>query len=593
MKTCPQCKMRYPNEATYCFVDGADLVHMKDARIGTTIAGRYVIEEAIGEGGMATVYRATQKLTERACAIKIMNSAFARELVVRERFRREAKSAQKLAHPNIIEIFDQGETEDGTAYIVMELLVGSSLADVVAKGGMSIKRALGLMIQIARGIARAHDLDVIHRDLKPENIFLCKRTDGSDIVKLLDFGIALSKQDSRLTGAGEIFGTPQYMAPERIQAGEPGPGADLYSIGVVYYELVTGTLPFDAPDIATFFNKHLKETPPPPLTHNPHLPVQLNDLILRLLAKDPKGRPVDAHRVHQDLLDIAKDIDADIPPVPESEAEEERTIRTLRTSAPKLAVDRWNRRIQLFQQMLTRAYGEVPPKEPTRILAEIRELAPRIVALRATSVEGQKVLATLEERGREARQRFGFAVDALGVDASRAKDEVRVVEAHVVTVKERTSQAATRFKASHKEIVIWEGRSAFQEPYVDLAKAYRNAAAAVDVWLKAKEEEKKATTLRETNERTVSDLEFQIQALRAALGTHEKEVETERIVCEKQIIELGKQIDQLEAKILALATKFCEPLRSRSELSPLFQELEADAATGTSSARGAVAANLT
>jgi tRNA A-37 threonylcarbamoyl transferase component Bud32 len=585
--------MRYPNEATYCFVDGSDLIHLKDARIGSTIAGRYVVEEAIGEGGMATVYRATQKLTERACAIKVMNSAFARELVVRERFRREAKSAQKLAHPNIIEIFDQGETEDGTAYIVMELLVGSSLADVIAKGGMPIKRAVGLMIQIARGIARAHDLDVIHRDLKPENIFLCKRTDGSDIVKLLDFGIALSKQDSRLTGAGEIFGTPQYMAPERIQAGEPGPGADLYSIGVVFYELVTGTLPFDAPDIATFFNKHLKEAPRPPRSHNPLIPLQLDALILRLLAKDPKGRPVDAHRVHQDLLDIAKDVDAEIPPVPESEAEEERTIRTLRTSAPKLAVDRWGRRVQIFQQMMTRAFGDHPPKEPARVLAEIRDLAPRVMSLRATSVEGQQILATLEEKGREARQRFGFAVDALGVDASRAKDEVRVVEAHVVTVKERTAQAAARFKATHKEIVIWEGRSAFQEPYVDLAKAYRNAALAVDVWLKAKEEEKKAVGIRETNERTVSDLEFQIQALRGALGTHEKEVETERAQCEKKIIDLGKQIDQLESQILSLATKFCEPLRSRPELLGLFQELEADTAVATSSARGPAVASLT
>src|SRR5271155_859970 len=166
MKTCPQCKMRYPNEAVYCFVDGADLVPLRDPRIGTTVAGRYVIDEVIGEGGMATVYRATQKLTERTVAMKIMNASLAREAVVRERFRREAKNAQKLSHPNIIEIFDQGETEDGTAYIVMELLKGHSLAEVVAKGPLDLQRALLLMIQTARGIARAHDLDVIHRDLK-------------------------------------------------------------------------------------------------------------------------------------------------------------------------------------------------------------------------------------------------------------------------------------------------------------------------------------------------------------------------------------------------------------------------------------------
>jgi len=120
LKTCPQCKMRYPNEGKFCFVDGADLVPLEDPRIGTLLAGRYVIEDVIGEGGMATVYRARHKLVDRPCAIKILNPALATDNVVRERFRREAKSAQKLSHPNIIEIFDQGETDDQTAYIVME-----------------------------------------------------------------------------------------------------------------------------------------------------------------------------------------------------------------------------------------------------------------------------------------------------------------------------------------------------------------------------------------------------------------------------------------------------------------------------------------
>src|SRR5580698_10234181 len=251
MKTCPRCNMRYPSEAAYCFIDGVDLVPLRDSRIGTTIAGRYLIEEVIGEGGMATVYRATQKPTGRPCAMKIMIAALAREAIVRERFRREAKSAQKLSHPNIIEIFDQGETEDGTAYIVMELLKGRSLSEVVSKGALEIQRALLLMIQCARGIARVHDLDVIHRDLKPENIFLVQVDDRPEFVKLLDFGIALSKQDSRLTGAGEIFGTPQYMAPERITEAEPDAAADLYSLGVVFFEVLTGHLPFDAPDLAT------------------------------------------------------------------------------------------------------------------------------------------------------------------------------------------------------------------------------------------------------------------------------------------------------------------------------------------------------
>src|SRR4051812_9403067 len=152
MKTCEQCHLRYPSESTFCFVDGKPLVTLKDPRVGTTISGRYVIEEVLGEGGMATVYRARHKLVDRPCAVKIMNPGLSRDQVVRERFRREAKAAQKLAHPNIIEIFDQGDTEDGTSYLVMEFLEGESLADTIAKGPLSLERALPILIQIARAL---------------------------------------------------------------------------------------------------------------------------------------------------------------------------------------------------------------------------------------------------------------------------------------------------------------------------------------------------------------------------------------------------------------------------------------------------------
>src|SRR5271154_4461375 len=232
--------MRYPNEAKFCFVEGADLVPLADPRGGALLAGRYGLGEGIGEGGGGTGYRARHKLVDRLCAVKILAPHYAADPVVRERFRREAKSAQKLSHPNIIEIFDQGEADDKTAYMVMEYLKGQALADLVGKGPIPIARALGLMIQISRGIARAHDFEVIHRDLKPENIFLFQREDGTDQVKLLDFGISRSRSDSRLTGAGELFGTPHYMAPERISAGEAGPSVDLYAIGVIFYEMLTG-----------------------------------------------------------------------------------------------------------------------------------------------------------------------------------------------------------------------------------------------------------------------------------------------------------------------------------------------------------------
>src|SRR5271170_4940903 len=248
MKQCPQCQLTYPDDSTVCFVDGSALVAHDDGRVGSTLAGRYLIESEIGVGGMATVYRAQHKLVERLCAIKILNAQFAQDPVLRERFVREAKHAQRLSHPNVIEIFDQGETEDGTPFLVMELLEGRTLADVIGDGPIPMARTLPICIEMTRALARAHDFEVIHRDLKPENVFILP----GDQVKLLDFGIARCAQDARLTTRGEIFGTPQYMAPERGSSIDAGPAADLYALGIMIFEMLTGRLPFEAKDPASW-----------------------------------------------------------------------------------------------------------------------------------------------------------------------------------------------------------------------------------------------------------------------------------------------------------------------------------------------------
>ncbi len=574
MKSCVQCQMRYPNDTKFCFVDGGELVPIPDPRIGQTIAARYVVEEQIGEGGMASVYRARNKLVDRPCAIKIMNPMLARDPVVRERFRREAKSAQKLAHPNIIEIFDQGDTDDGTAYIAMELLSGSSLAELVHDGPVDLPRAIGIMIQIARGIARAHDLEVIHRDLKPENIFICKRDDGSDLVKLLDFGIARSRSDTRLTNAGELFGTPQYMAPERITNPEAGASVDLYALGVIFFEMATGALPFDANDVATYLVKHIKEPPKNPRSVNPQIPVELEGLILRLLAKAPKDRPVDGHRVRQDLVGIAMKLGIAIPPEPEDDPA---SSRAPRRTLPSVSLDRWASRVTIFEQMLDRAFARTPhPPDLARMLVELRELVAKGLESKRVTMKEQRVLEEVQTRGRDGRQRFGFAVDALGVDASQAKDDVRTTEAAAEETTARSEAARARFMDAHREITIWEGRSGYQQPYRDLANAYRAAADVVDAWMKDKSDERRALADVHERERTAQDLDFQIRELRTALANHEKAMDAETAQAEQKVMALNAAGDEIEKKLIALASRFCEPLRRRPELGPLFRTLDGD-----------------
>lgn len=574
MKSCPKCNLRYPDESTYCFVDGAVLEPLKDPRVGTTMAGRYLIENVLGEGGMATVYRARHTLIDRPCAVKILNPALARDKMVRERFRREAKSAKKLAHPNVIDIFDEGDTGDGTSFMVMELLDGEPLDAIVSRGPIPLARALPIMIQVARGIARAHDLEVIHRDLKPENIYIARRDDGTDLVKLLDFGIARSMQDSRLTGVGEVFGTPQYMAPERITSIDAGGSQDLYALGVIFFEMVTGTLPFDANDVPTFLLKHLKEPAPKISSRGFSVPADFENLIDSLMAKDPKQRPVDAHKIHADLIAIANA--AGIAPPPEIQDEQKAQARPPAATLPPVTLDRWARRLMVFEQMLQRAYPSGPPPEQRKTLDQVKGVVTEIAKLRGSSVEDQRKLEGMETRQREGRERFGRAVDALGVDASKAREVARSAREGVDPYTKAVTTARELAQKTHGELLHWEGRSGFTTPYPELVAVNRKMADVVEHWLKTHELEKQAIAWAEAKEQEVTDLDFQIQELRAQLSKFEQSLEQEHAVLEQRVVAAGKRASEMEETLVELAGRFCAPLRQRPELAGLFTELEAE-----------------
>jgi len=400
MKTCPRCHLRYPPNATKCFVDGEDLVEMKDPRIGLVLAGRYEIESVVAEGGMATVYLARHRVVNRVCAVKILSSSLVRNKVVRERFRREAKATQKLAHPNIIEILDHGETDDDLPYLVMEFLRGETLAEAIAKGAMAIDRAVPIALHIARALSRAHDFDVIHRDLKPENVFLCERDRGGPQAKLLDFGIARSMHDARLTAAGEVFGTPQYMAPERISSIDAGPSADLYSFGVMLFEMLAGELPFAADDVATFFARHMKEAPPSLKERGVEVPKGLDALVASLMAKTADKRPVDAHAVCKELVEVSKGAGIAVPPEPQDEAP---SSEAAPATLPPASIDRWARRTLIFEQMLAKGHGGKPPAAARNLLTEIQRRVREISTLRSDAVKEQRKLTELETELREGR----------------------------------------------------------------------------------------------------------------------------------------------------------------------------------------------
>ncbi len=563
MKTCPQCHLAYPSESSFCFVDGASLVSPTDARVGVTIAGRYVIDEALGKGGMATVYRAHHKLVDRPCAIKILSAQFAQDPTTRERFRRESRHAQRLAHPNIIEIFDQGETEEGIPFLVMEMLEGSSLADVLAKGRLPMGRAVTIGIEMSRALARAHDFEVIHRDLKPENVFLLP----GDHVKLLDFGIARCTQDARITNLGEIFGTPQYMAPERGTSIDAGPAADLYALGFILFEMLTGQLPFTATDPATWMMKHMKETPPHLRQFFQDAPEALDRLLFELMAKQPEARPVDAHQVEAALSAIARNIGVAVPA--EAEPAPPPSSTSLRNTSHA-----WERRSAIFDRMLARTFGAAPPAEAARMLDTLKGHLHEIATLRAGGFEEQQRLETIENEGRDGRLRLGKAMETLTSDVSRSREEARALRAVVAPLAEQSKTFAPQVIAAHKDLMGWEGRSGFTEPTRELAAAYGKLSELVGRWYEVRKRELEADGGAAKKERAIAEVDSQVKALRGRLAALDKSLEDRRQKIQQKIAEMGNRTELLEAELLHISSRFCAPLRSKPELGQLFLELE-------------------
>ena len=265
---------------------------------GKILGNRYEIIEKVGNGGMATVYKATDLVLKRYVAVKILRDEFTTDEEFIKRFETEAQSAARLVHANIVSIFDVG-VDNGIYYIVMELIQGKTLKEIIVeeRGPLPWKWSVNVAIQIASALEMAHKNNIIHRDIKPHNIIITE--DG--VAKVTDFGIAKAVSNSTITAFGTTIGSVHYFSPEHARGGYTDAKSDIYSLGVVMYEMVTGKVPFDADTPVSVALKHMQEDPVPPIELNPHLPEAVNKIILKALKKDPMLRYQTATELLQDL----------------------------------------------------------------------------------------------------------------------------------------------------------------------------------------------------------------------------------------------------------------------------------------------------
>jgi serine/threonine-protein kinase len=271
---------------------------IKDARV---LNGRYEVESRLGEGGMATVFGGSDRLLGRKVAIKVLARQYAKDRTAVERFRREAQAAAGLNHPNVVSVFDTG-SDEGVHYIVMEQVQGRTLADIIRnESALPPSRAADIAVGICRALASAHEKGMVHRDVKPGNVLLTP--EGG--VKVADFGIARVASVDTLTATGSVMGTASYLSPEQARGGSIDPRSDIYSLGCVLYEMLTGKPPFDGETPLSIAYKHVEEQPVPPSSLNPAVPAELEAVVEKAMAKDPDDRYGSAAEMARDLREAA------------------------------------------------------------------------------------------------------------------------------------------------------------------------------------------------------------------------------------------------------------------------------------------------
>lgn len=421
---------------------------------GQKINDRYQIIKSIGEGGMANVYLAYDTILDRNVAVKVLRGDLATDEKFVRRFQREALSASSLSHPNIVEVYDVGE-DNGQYYIVMEYIEGKHLKELLKKRGkLTTSEVIDIMLQITDGMSTAHDSYIIHRDIKPQNIMIHE----NGVVKITDFGIAMAMNAAQLTQTNSVMGSVHYLPPEQANGKGATLQSDIYSMGILMYELLTGKLPYKGDNAVEVALKHLKETIPDIKEELPELPGSIANIIKKATAKNPKNRYADAREMHEDLLTCMDDSRVDEPPIelPYSEniSDEKKEAKLMQTK---------KKEAKEGEELIAKQITKNDLKKQNKLLITLASIFTGLVVI-VTSVvllipvmTEQKeitipdVTGMSEEEAVRKLQEEGFQIaDEIELVASEV-EEGKVVKTNPVTGSKRTSGTTVTLYISEGE----------------------------------------------------------------------------------------------------------------------------------------------
>ncbi len=517
---------------------------------------------------MGIVYRARHVLIDRVVAVKLIRPDLRGETHLRAWMLREARAANRVDHAHIIDIHDIGETDEGELYLVMEYLIGIPLSTELARGPMPLTRGVDILEQMGAALARAHDLGVVHRDLKSDNILLTQRGGRKDFVKILDFGLAALAHDPRLAPKGAVFGTPEYMSPEQARGEQAGPQSDLYALGVLFFEMLAGQLPFRAADRDTLLEMQRTAPAPRPTAIKKDITPVAEKIILKLLEKDPRKRYRDGHH----LLEELKALQRSLPSTSwdkEGGQDQQQAAPPPPPPPKSTPVTEWANRAGLFARMLARAF---PSGNASADLAAAMATVWDVTA-KANGLEGEiashtRKLEALERRGRALRAEIGRKVEELAQEESRALRDAaaygeeeeaarRELGSAQQLAKDKIAQADTAERSGQGSRAIYEG-----------AGAARAMVEAKRQWLQTRE------ARRTGREAIARDLRRQIEDLRAQLARYAEALEEDLATGREKVAGRTREGIRLEQAFSDASHVLIEGLKDRPECRDLMTQLK-------------------
>jgi serine/threonine-protein kinase len=533
--------------------------------LGKVIAGRYRLEARIGEGGMGVVYRARHVLIDRIVAVKLIRPDLRGETHLRAWMLREARAANRVDHAHIIDIHDIGETGESELYLVMEYLVGTSLSSELARGPMALARGVDILEQMCAALARAHDLGVVHRDLKSDNILLTSRGGRKDFVKILDFGLAHLAMDPRLAPKGAVFGTPEYMAPEQARGEEASAQSDLYALGVLFFEMLTGQLPFRSDDRETLLEMQRSALPPRPRSIKPDVLPAAESIVMRLLEKDRRKRFQDAHHMHEEL----KALQRSLPSSPwEGTAQGENAAPPPPPPPQSPGVSDWASRAALFSRMASRASpaANAPPDVQSAV-SQAWDLASRASRLEGEVASHTRKLEALERRGRALRAEIGRKVEELAHEESRALRELSAEQNDVTRLRDAVQQAEKTLVTARLAADQGTGGTPQLRPLFERVGA-------CTALVESKREQLKDHEQRALHkEAQARDLRRQIEELRAQLARYAEALEEDLAGGREKVAERTREGIAYEKSFSEVSSLLLNHLKAKPEARDLLQEL--------------------